>query len=93
LRPVAQSVAKLAEVEIPKLESGLKDLEGRSSTIQVELRDLEESIEFLKNEEDIGKKAHPDIIQLDAAKVYFSKKFSNYNRKVTFFCHFNSRLK
>jgi hypothetical protein len=50
----------------------LKDLESRSSIIQVDLRDLEESIEFLKNEEDIGKKAHPDIIQLDAVKVYYS---------------------
>lgn len=68
LRPVAQSVAKLTEVEIPRLQTGLQDLESRSNTIQAELRDLEESIEFLKNEEDIGKKAHPDIIQLDALK-------------------------
>lgn len=69
LRPVAQFVAKLMEKEIPQLQTGLQSLECRSNTIQSELRDLEESIEFLKNEEDIGKKAHPDIIQLDALKV------------------------
>lgn len=63
------------EVEIPRLQSGLQDLESRSGAIQVELRDLEESIEFLKNEEDIGKKAHPDIIQLDALKVCFLNIF------------------
>ena len=69
LRPVAQSIAKLADVEIPKLQAGLQSLESRSCSIQSELKDLEETIEFLKNEEDIGKKAHPDIIQLDALKV------------------------
>lgn len=74
LKPVAQSVAKLSEVDIPKLQSDLHKLETRSSAIQSDLRDLEDSIEFMKNEEDIGKKAHPDIIQLDALKVCFSSK-------------------
>lgn len=80
LRPVAQSVAKLSEIEIPRLQSELQSLETRSSTIQSDLRDLEDSIEFMKNEEDIGKKAHPDIIQLDALKVGFS-----YNLSATIF--------
>lgn len=74
LRPVAQSIAKLIDTDIPRLQSELATLESRSSTIQTELRDLEESIEFMKNEEDIGKKAHPDIIQLDALKVSLQKK-------------------
>lgn len=69
LRPIAQLVTKLSESEIPKLQSELNVLEDRSKTIQSELKDLEESIEFMKNEEDIGKKAHSDIIQLDHLKV------------------------
>ena len=72
LRPVAHSIAKLLETDIPRLQSELAALESRSNTIQTELRDLEESIEFMKNEEDIGKKAHPDIIQLDSLKVTFT---------------------
>ena len=31
LRPVAQSIAKLADFEIPKLQAGLQNLESRSS--------------------------------------------------------------
>lgn len=71
LRPLAGSATKLAEVEIPRLETELRNQEERFSSLDSKRQDLEESIEFLRNEEDIGKKAHQDIIQLENLKVAY----------------------
>ena len=71
LRPLAESATKLAEVEIPRLETELRNQEERFRSLETKRKDLEESIEFLRNEEDIGKKAHQDIIQLENLKVAY----------------------
>lgn len=72
LRPLAESVTKLSQVEIPRLETELRNQEERFNSLDSRRNDLEESMEFLRNEEDIGKKAHQDIIQLENLKVpYF----------------------
>ena len=70
LQPLALSTGKLKDTEIPRLETELKELQSRAAAIKVDIQQLEESIEFLKSEDDVGKKAHADIIQLDAIKVF-----------------------
>lgn len=70
LRPVAQSIARI-DLEIPLLQAEFHGLEEHSTTVQTEIRELEECIESLKHEENVGKKAQSDIIQLDALKVFF----------------------
>ena len=71
LRPLAESATKLSQVEIPQLELELRTQGERFNSFESKRKDLEESIEFLKNEEDIGKKAHQDIIQLENLKVRY----------------------
>jgi len=69
LRPVAQSMTRLQDDEIPKLEEKLSSLESKLTSTKNQLRQLEESIEFLRSEEDVAKNAQPDIVQLDATRV------------------------
>ena len=69
LKPVAGSVAKLVDSQIPQLEQKLEALEAKLVANKSQLRQLEESIEFLRSEEDVGKNAHPDIVQLDTTRV------------------------
>lgn len=80
LRPVALSAAKLAETEIPQLRTEIDRLEERSAAIKNELKETERTAEVFRNQEDVGKKAQADIIQLDALKV--RKRFFYVYRSV-----------
>ena len=62
-------MTRLQDDEIPKLEEKLSSLESKLATTKNQLRQLEESIEFLRSEEDVAKNAQPDIVQLDATRV------------------------
>ena len=70
LQPLAQSAVKLNDTDIPRLQTELKQLQTKAATIKADVQQIEESIEFLKSEDDVAKKALPDINQLDAIKVF-----------------------
>lgn len=72
LQPLAQSATKLSDTEIPLLQTELKQRQTRAAAIKVDIQQLEESIEFLKSEDDIFKKVLPDINHLDTIKVFSS---------------------
>ena len=69
LRPLAESAAKLIKTEIPQLQSELKRLEDSSNTWQKEQEAIKLEIQQLKRNEEIGKSAHSDIIQLNTLQV------------------------
>jgi len=73
LQPLAQSAAKLSDTEMPRLQSELKQLQSKDATIKADVQQLEESIDFLKSEDDVANKALPDIHQLDAIKNEMKK--------------------
>lgn len=69
LRPVAVNVAKLSDVEIPRLEEELAAMEEKTVSLRTQLRQMQDSIEFLRSEEEVGKRAQADIVQMDANRV------------------------
>lgn len=69
LRPLAESAEKLIKSEIPQLQTELKRLEDSSHAWLKEQDAIKLEIQGLKRNEEIGKAAHSEIIQLNTLQV------------------------
>jgi len=69
LRPLAESAEKLIKTEIPQLQAELKRLEESSNSWQKEQDAIKLEIQVLKRNEEIGKAAHSEVIQLNTLQV------------------------
>lgn len=69
LRPQVESAERLSHREIPEMQTELNRLENHLKAMQAEQETEKEEIERLKSNDEIGKKAYSDVMQLDALQV------------------------
>ena len=71
---VAKMAGKLQEEEVPHIQSELHDLENKLASNKNHLRQLEDTIEFLQSEVDVGTNSQQEVGQIEAARVGFCYK-------------------